>query len=185
MISLRGSVVRVYLPPDANCLLSVAEHCFASRDYVNLIVVDKQRHLQYLGLEEARAHCEAGASTWDWASTDGGGDPDVVLACAGDVPTMETLAAAALLRDLVPDLAVRVVNVVDLMSLPPEEFHPHGLSELRFEEMFGIDLEVVLAFHGYARAAHQLLHGRPSPDRFHVHGYNEVGTTTTPSTWSR
>jgi xylulose-5-phosphate/fructose-6-phosphate phosphoketolase len=179
MISLRGSVVRVYLPPDANCLLATADHCFRSRNYLNLIVVDKQRHLQYLSLEEAREHCAAGASAWAWAST-GEGDPDVVLACAGDVPTMETLAAADLLRERVPELGTRVVNVADLMSLMPSDIHPHGLPEERFEELFGVDHEVVMAFHGYARAAHQLLHGRPHPGRFHVRGYNEQGTTTTP-----
>ena len=180
MISLRGSVVRVYLPPDANCLLSVADHCFRSRDYLNLIVVDKQLHPQYLSLEEARLHCAAGASIWDWAGQNGDQEPDVVLACAGDVPTMETLAAAALLREWVPDLAVRVVNVVDLMVLAPPEVHPHALSEERFRELFGDELEVVMAFHGYARAAHQLFHGRRHPGRFHVRGYSEMGTTTTP-----
>jgi xylulose-5-phosphate/fructose-6-phosphate phosphoketolase len=180
MIPLRGSVVRVYLPPDANCLLSVADHCFRSRDYLNLIVVDKQRHLQYLDLEEAHRHCAAGASAWDWAGHNGDREPDVVLACAGDIPTMEILAAAALLRERVPDLAVRVVNIVDLMALSPEDVHPHGLTQERFEELFGSELEVVMAFHGYARAAHQLLHGRRHPGRFHVHGYSEVGTTTTP-----
>jgi xylulose-5-phosphate/fructose-6-phosphate phosphoketolase len=180
MISLRGSVVRVYLPPDANSLLAVAEHCLGSRNYLNLIVVDKQRHLQYLDLEEARAHAAAGASAWSWASSDDGHEPDVVLACVGDVPTMETLAAAAVLREHTPDLRVRIVNVVDLMSLTPPDVHPHGLIEERFEELFGRELEVVMAFHGYARAAHQLLHGRLHPGRFHVRGYNEMGTTTTP-----
>jgi xylulose-5-phosphate/fructose-6-phosphate phosphoketolase len=169
----------VYLPPDANCLLATAEHCYRSRNYVNLIVVDKQRHLQYLDLQEAREHCAAGASTWSWASS-GENHPDVVLAAAGDVPTLETLAAAALLRERVPDLATRVVNVADLMSLMPPGVHPHGLAEERFEELFGESEEVVMAFHGYARAAHQLLHGRPHPGRFHVRGYNEQGTTTTP-----
>ena len=180
MISLRGSVVRIYLPPDANTLLAVADHCLRSRNYVNLIVVDKQRHLQYLDLEEARSHCQAGASIWDWAGRHGDRDPDVVMACAGDVPTMETLAAASLLRQWVPELAVRVVNIVDLMALAPPGVHPHGLPEQRFEDLFGEGLEVVMAFHGYARAAHQLLHGRRHPGRFHVRGYSEVGTTTTP-----
>jgi xylulose-5-phosphate/fructose-6-phosphate phosphoketolase len=180
MISLRGSVVRIYLPPDANTLLAVADHCLRSRNYVNLIVVDKQRHLQYLDLEEARSHCQAGASIWDWAGRHGDRDPDVVMACAGDVPTMETLAAASLLRQWMPELAVRVVNIVDLMALAPPGVHPHGLPEQRFEDLFGEGLEVVMAFHGYARAAHQLLHGRRHPGRFHVRGYSEVGTTTTP-----
>ncbi|MGH2993573.1 MAG: phosphoketolase family protein [Solirubrobacterales bacterium] len=180
MISLRGSVVRIYLPPDANTLLAVADHCLRSRNYVNLIVVDKQRHLQYLDLEEARSHCQAGASIWAWAGRHGDRDPDLVMACAGDVPTMETLAAASLLRQWVPELAVRVVNIVDLMALAPPGVHPHGLPEQRFEDLFGEGLEVVMAFHGYARAAHQLLHGRRHPGRFHVRGYSEVGTTTTP-----
>jgi xylulose-5-phosphate/fructose-6-phosphate phosphoketolase len=180
MLSLRGEVVRIYFPPDANSLLSVAEHCLRSRDYVNLIVIDKQPQLQYLGLEEARAHAGAGASRWAWASNDAGDDPDVILGCAGDTPTMETLAAAALLRRFTPDLAVRVVNVIDLMSLFPAEVHPHGMTEERFVDLFGRDSEVVMAFHGYARALHQLLHGRPHPGRFHVRGFNEQGTTTTP-----
>jgi xylulose-5-phosphate/fructose-6-phosphate phosphoketolase len=179
MISLRGSVVRVYLPPDANTLLSVAEHCFASRNYVNLIVADKQRHLQYLGLEAARAHAAAGLSIWDWAGTEAG-EPDVVLASIGDVPTLEALAAAALLTDRVPDLDLRFVNVVDLMRLAPSEVHPHGLRNEEFERIFGSDHEVVVAFHGYARALHQLLHGRRHPGRFHVRGFQEQGTTTTP-----
>jgi len=180
MISLRGSVVRVYLPPDANCLLAVADHCLHSRDYVNLMVIDKQPQLQYLDAEAARLHAAAGASTWEWAGNEEGDGPDVVLACIGDVPTLETLAAADLLRRWVPSLRVRVVNVIDLMSLFPPDVHPHGLSEAGFAELFGEDLEVVCAFHGYARAIHQLLHGRRHPGRFHVHGYSEQGTTTTP-----
>ena len=180
MISLRGEVVRVYFPPDANSLLSVADHCLRSRNYVNLIVQDKQPQLQYLGYEEALAHAAAGASRWDWASSDEGGDADVVLGCAGDIPTQETLAAAWLLRRHTPELRVRVVNVIDLMSLFPGEMHPHGLPEERFVELFGHDDEVVMAFHGYARALHQLLHGRPHPGRFHVRGFSEQGTTTTP-----
>jgi xylulose-5-phosphate/fructose-6-phosphate phosphoketolase len=180
MISLRGEVVRIYFPPDANSLLSVADHCLRSRDYVNLIVQDKQPQLQYLGLEEARRHAAAGASRWEWASNDGDEAPDVVLGCVGDVPTQETLAAAWLLRRHTPELRVRVVNVIDLMVLFPREAHPHGLSEERFVELFGEDDDVVMAFHGYARALHQLLHGRPHPGRFHVRGFNEQGTTTTP-----
>ncbi len=180
MISLRGEVVRVYFPPDANCLLAIADHCLRSRDYVNLIVQDKQPQLQYLGYEDALAHAAAGASRWGWAGTAGGEDPDVILGCAGDIPTMETLAAAWLLRRDVPELRVRVVNVIDLMVLFPREMHPHGLAEEHFLELFGEDDEVVMAFHGYARALHQLLHGRPHPGRFHVRGFNEQGTTTTP-----
>jgi xylulose-5-phosphate/fructose-6-phosphate phosphoketolase len=180
MISLRGSVVRAYFPPDANTLLSVADHCLGSRNYVNLIVVDKQLHLQYLRPEEARRQAADGASAWDWAGTEGSADPDVVLASVGDVPTMEALGAAALLREHTPELRFRFVNVIDLMALSPGDLHPHGLSQERFEELFGEALEVVVAFHGYARALHQLLHGRRHPGRFHVRGFNEVGTTTTP-----
>jgi xylulose-5-phosphate/fructose-6-phosphate phosphoketolase len=180
MISLRGEVVRVYFPPDANSLLAVADHALRSRNYVNLIVQDKQPQLQYLGYEDALAHAAAGASRWEWASSDDGEDVDVVLGCAGDVPTQETLAAAWLLRRHTPELRVRVVNVIDLMVLFPREAHPHGLSEERFVELFGAEEDVVMAFHGYARALHQLLHGRPHPGRFHVRGFNEQGTTTTP-----
>jgi xylulose-5-phosphate/fructose-6-phosphate phosphoketolase len=179
MLSLRGEVVRIYLPPDANSLLSVADHCLRSRDYVNLIVQDKQPQLQYLSYPEACAHAAAGASRWEWASSDDD-EPDVILGCAGDVPTQETLAAAWLLRRGTPELRVRVVNVIDLMVLFSREAHPHGLSEERFVELFGRDEEVVMAFHGYARALHQLLHGRPHPGRFHVRGFSEQGTTTTP-----
>jgi xylulose-5-phosphate/fructose-6-phosphate phosphoketolase len=180
MLSLRGEVVRIYFPPDANSLLAVADHCLRSRDYVNLIVEDKQPQLQYLTYEEARAHAAAGASRWEWASSDDGKDADVVLGCAGDIPTQETLAAAWLLRRHTPELRVRVVNVIDLMTLFPREAHPHGLPEEHFVELFGRDDDVVMAFHGYARALHQLLHGRPHPGRFHVRGFNEQGTTTTP-----
>jgi xylulose-5-phosphate/fructose-6-phosphate phosphoketolase len=180
MISLRGEVVRVYFPPDANCLLAVADHCLRSRDYVNLIVIDKQPQLQYLGYEDALAHAAAGASRWEWAGNAGDEEPDVILGCAGDIPTMETLAATWLLRRHTPQLRVRVVNVIDLMVLFPPETHPHGLAEERFVELFGADDEVVMAFHGYARALHQLLHGRPHPGRFHVRGFNEQGSTTTP-----
>jgi len=175
-------VVRVWLPPDANCLLSIADHCLRSRDHVNLMVADKQQHLQYLSLEEANAHCAAGASVWDWAGTepDDAQDPDVVLACAGDVPTMETLAAAELLRQWVPYLRVRVVNVVDLMALLTHSEHPHGFSEDTFLDLFTRDTDVVFAFHGYPRAVHELLHGRTGAARFHVRGFMEQGTTTTP-----
>jgi xylulose-5-phosphate/fructose-6-phosphate phosphoketolase len=181
MLSMSGDVVRIYLPPDANCLLSTADHCLRSRDYVNLLVIDKQPELQYLTLEQAKAHCAAGAGVWEWAGSEHPGEqPDVVLACIGDVPTLETIAAAWLLRTHAPELRVRVVNVVDLMALSPPEIHPHGLDRDRFVELFGSEDEVVVAFHGYARALHQLLHGRPGAPRFHVHGFAEQGTTTTP-----
>jgi xylulose-5-phosphate/fructose-6-phosphate phosphoketolase len=179
LMSKKGTVSRIYLPPDANCLLSVASHCLRSRDYVNLIVIDKQPQLQYLDAAEARAHCSHGAGTWEWASNEPD-DPDVVLACAGDVVTMEAVAAAALLREHVPDLKVRFVNVVDLMRLLPAADHPHGMDDLEFNDLFTPDRHVVFAFHGYARALHELLHGRREPDRFHVRGYREEGTTTTP-----
>jgi xylulose-5-phosphate/fructose-6-phosphate phosphoketolase len=181
MIPMSGNVVRVYLPPDANCLLWTADHCLRSRDYVNLVVIDKQPQLQYLDVEAAREHCRRGASQWDWAGNSRGReDADVVLACIGDVPTQETIAAAALLREHVPELRFRVVNVVDLMALAPRSVHPHALSHEYFDELFGERTDVVCAFHGYARALHQILHGRPNAGRFHVHGYSEQGTTTTP-----
>lgn len=180
ILSKKGSVARVYLPPDANCLLAVSEHCFRSKDHVNLIIIDKQPQLQWLSLAEARQHCEAGASVWSWASSATSEPPDIVLACAGDTATQETLAAAAWLRQQAPELRVRVVNVVDLMTLPTADHHPHGMSAEGFEQLFTHDTHVVFAFHGYPGAVHQLLHGRPDPSRFHVRGYREEGTTTTP-----
>ncbi|MGO8950903.1 MAG: phosphoketolase [Ktedonobacterales bacterium] len=183
-LTKRGSVARIYLPPDANCLLSVADHCLRSRDYVNLIVIDKQLHLQYLGMDEAIAHCARGISIWPWAGTESGDnstdEPDVVLACAGDVPTLEIMAAAEWLRHHLPDLVIRVVNVVDLMTMFLPTEHPHGMSNERFVELFTEHRPVVFAFHGYQRAVHQLLHGRPNAKRFHVRGFIEEGTTTTP-----
>jgi xylulose-5-phosphate/fructose-6-phosphate phosphoketolase len=180
MISMSGEVVRVYLPPDANCLLSVADHCLRSRDYVNLIVIDKQPELQFLSLDAAREHCARGVGIWDWASTDEDHQPDIVLAAAGDVPTLEALAAAAILRERLPGLRLRFVNVVDLLSLAVPDEHPHGLSTEAFTRVFTAEVDVVMAFHGYARAMHQVLHGRPNASRFHVRGFMEQGTTTTP-----
>ena len=181
VIAQRGSVARVYLPPDANCLLSVADHALRSRAYVNLIVIDKQPQPQWLGIDEAIEHCARGAGIWSWAGTDDDSvDPDVVLACAGDVVTMETVAAAAILRERLPQLKVRVVNVVDLMTLPRPTDHPHGMGETLFRELFTDHVDVVFAFHGYPGAIHQLVHGRPDADRFHVRGFVEEGTTTTP-----
>ncbi|MFN8098378.1 MAG: phosphoketolase family protein [Dermatophilaceae bacterium] len=181
LIPLAPDVVRVWLPPDANTTLSIADHCFQSKDHVNLIVVDKQPHLQYLTLEEAHDHCAAGAGEWSWASNlDESGEPDIVIACAGDVPTQEALAAAELLRNHVPDLRVKFVNVVDIMALLPENDHPHGFTDTQFDDLFTKDKHVVFAFHGYPRAIHQLVHGRTNPGRFHVRGFNEQGTTTTP-----
>jgi xylulose-5-phosphate/fructose-6-phosphate phosphoketolase len=180
MLSKRGQVSRIYLPPDANCLLAVSDHCFRSRNYVNLIVIDKQPQLQYLTIDEAIEHCARGASIWQWASNDTGGDIDVVLACAGDIPTMETVAAAHWLRTHIPQLKVRVVNVVDLMSLFTPDQHPHGMDESQFVNLFTADKPVIFAFHGYQRALHEIVHGRPNAERFHVRGFNEQGTTTTP-----
>jgi xylulose-5-phosphate/fructose-6-phosphate phosphoketolase len=180
MLSKRGTVARIYLPPDANSLLSVADHCLRSRDYVNLIVIDKQPQLQWLDMEAAIEHAAAGAAAWEWASNDGGGEPDVVLGCAGDIPTLETVAAAHWLRENAPELKVRVVNVVDLMTLFPREFHPHGMDETRFVELFTADKPVIFAFHGYQRAIHEIIHGHVDVDRFHVRGFSEQGTTTTP-----
>ncbi|MGD0678968.1 MAG: phosphoketolase family protein [Polyangiaceae bacterium] len=183
ILSKKGTVARIYLPPDANCLLSVANHAFRSRGYVNLIIIDKQPQLQWLNLEAAREHCARGASVWSWAGHDRGDSsapPDIVLACAGDVPTLETVAAAWWLRRNAPELRVRVVNVVDLMALFPPERHPHGMAPTHFSALFTEDVHVVFAFHGYAGAVHHVLHGRPQSDRFHVRGYVEEGTTTTP-----
>jgi xylulose-5-phosphate/fructose-6-phosphate phosphoketolase len=180
MLSKRGTVARIYLPPDANCLMSVADHCLRSRNYVNLIVIDKQPQLQWLDLETAVEHCTRGASIWRRASSDDGGEPDVILGAAGDIPTLETVAAAWWLRQLVPDLRVRVVNVVDLMRLFPVGYHPHGMTTEEFVELFTADKPVVFAFHGYQRAIHEIVHGHPDVDRIHVRGFNEQGTTTTP-----
>jgi xylulose-5-phosphate/fructose-6-phosphate phosphoketolase len=180
MLSRKGEIARIYLPPDANCLLSVADHCFRSRDYVNLIVIDKQPQLQWLNMPEAIQHCTRGLSTWDWASNCEEIEPDIVLACAGDVVTMETIAAAWWLRHHLPELKVRVVNVVDLMTLYPPDLHPHGLRDEEFVQHFTSEQPVVFTFHGYQRAIHQLIHGRPNSGRFHVRGFNEQGTTTTP-----
>ncbi|HVY39922.1 MAG TPA: phosphoketolase family protein [Polyangia bacterium] len=180
ILSKKGAIARIYLPPDANCLLSVADHALASRNYVNLLIIDKQPELQWLNLDAAREHCARGASVWEWAGTAGAETPDVVLACAGDVATLETMAAAAWLRQRAPGLKTRVVNVVDLMALYAPGEHPHGMTDDRFADLFARDAEVVFAFHGYAGAVHQLLHRRPNPTRFHVRGYREEGTTTTP-----
>ncbi len=180
MLSKRGAVSRIYLPPDANSLLSVADHCLRSRNYVNLIVIDKQPQLQWLTVEEASAQAARGGSIWSWAGTPGNDEPDVVLGCAGDTATLETVAAAWWLRRLVPDVRIRVVNVIDLMSLYAPSIHPHGMDDGHFVELFTRDRPVVFAFHGYQYALHQLIHRRPDPARFHVRGFNEQGTTTTP-----
>jgi xylulose-5-phosphate/fructose-6-phosphate phosphoketolase len=179
VVNKKADVVRVYLPPDANTLLSVADHCLRSRHYVNVIIAGKQPAPQWLDVEAAAAHCTKGLGIWEWASTDGG-DPDVVLACAGDVPTMETLAAVSLLRTHLPGLAVRVVNVVDLMTLQPEREHPHGLPDAEFDAIFTADRPIVFAFHGYPWLIHRLTYRRTNHPNLHVRGYKEEGTTTTP-----
>jgi xylulose-5-phosphate/fructose-6-phosphate phosphoketolase len=179
LMTKKAKITRVYLPPDANCLLAIADHCLRTTDYINLIIASKKPMPQWLPLDDARRHAAAGASAWEWASNDGG-RPDVILAAAGDVPTRETLAAAWWLRREVPDLRVRVVNVIDLFALQSRRDHPHGLTDDRFLALFGADTEVVFAFHGYPNVIHELVHHRPDPQRFHVRGYVEEGTTTTP-----
>jgi xylulose-5-phosphate/fructose-6-phosphate phosphoketolase len=176
----KAEIIRVYLPPDANCLLSVADHCLRSRHYVNVIVAGKQPALNYLTMEAAVEHCTRGLGIWEWASNDDGKEPDVVMACAGDIPTLETVAAVALLRDHFPDLRVRVVNVVDLMRLEPQEEHPHGLPEAQFDALFTAGRPVIFAYHGYPWLIHRLTYRRTNHRNFHVRGYKEEGTTTTP-----
>src|SRR5690242_4697976 len=180
VINKKAEVIRVYLAPDANCLLSVADHCLRSRNYVNVIVAGKQPALNYLSMDEAIAHCTRGLGIWRWASSDEGRDPDVVLACAGDVPTLETLAAADILRRYFPKLAVRVVNVIDLMRLQPPSEHPHGLRDAEFDEVFTADKPVIFAYHGYPWLIHRLTYRRTNHPNLHVRGYKEEGTTTTP-----
>jgi xylulose-5-phosphate/fructose-6-phosphate phosphoketolase len=180
VVNKKAEVIRVYLPPDANTLLSVADHCLRSRNYVNVIVAGKQPALNYLRMDEAIIHCTRGLGIWEWASTDDGGEPDVVLACAGDVPTLETLAAAALLRERLPELKVRVINVVDLMRLQSEREHPHGLSDPEFDALFTTGKPVVFAYHGYPWLIHRLTYRRTNHRNLHVRGYKEEGTTTTP-----
>jgi xylulose-5-phosphate/fructose-6-phosphate phosphoketolase len=180
VINKKAEIIRVYLPPDANCLLSVADHCLRSRHYVNVIVAGKQPALDYLTMDEAIAHCTRGIGIWEWASNDQGQEPDVVLACAGDTPTLETVAAASILRERVPDLNVRVVNVVDLMRLQPESEHPHGMSDREFDALFTAQRPVIFAYHGYPWLIHRLTYRRTNHHNLHVRGYKEEGTTTTP-----
>ena len=172
--------MRVYLPPDTNCLLSVADHCLRSRDYVNVIVAGKQPSPNFLTMDQALAHCTRGIGIWEGFSSDGDQEPDVVLGCAGDVPTLEAVAAAGLLREHLPELKVRVVNVVNLMRLEPDTVHPHGLSDLEFDALFTTERPVIFAYHGYPALIHRLTYRRTNHDDFHVRGYNEEGTTTTP-----
>jgi xylulose-5-phosphate/fructose-6-phosphate phosphoketolase len=179
VVNKKAEVIRVYLPPDANCLLSVADHCLRSRHYVNVIVAGKHPALDYLTMDEAIAHCTRGLGIWEWASN-GDGEPDVVLACCGDAPTLETVAAAAILRRELPELRVRVVNVVDLMRLQPPSEHPHGLPDAEFDALFTDDRPVIFAFHGYPWLVHRLTYRRTNHGNFHVRGYKEEGSTTTP-----
>src|ERR1700720_3454659 len=180
VLNKKAEVVRVYLPPDANCLLSVTDHCLRSRNYVNVVVAGKQPAPQWLTMDEALKHCEAGVGIWEWASNDRGSEPDVVMACCGDVPTLETLAAVDLLRRHAPDLKVRVINIVDLMKLQPQTEHPHGLSDRDFDALFTKDKPIVFAFHGYPWLIHRLTYRRTGHDNVHVRGYKEEGPTTTP-----
>jgi xylulose-5-phosphate/fructose-6-phosphate phosphoketolase len=180
VVNKKAEVVRVYLPPDANCLLSVTDHCLRSRNYVNVVVAGKQPAPQWLTMDEAIKHCQAGLGIWEWASNDRDGEPDVVMACCGDVPTLETLAAVELIRRHAPEVKVRVVNVVNLMTLQPPSEHPHGLNDADFDALFTTDKPIIFAFHGYPWLIHRLTYRRNSHDNLHVHGYREEGTTTTP-----
>ncbi len=180
VVNKKADVVRVYFPPDANTLLSVVDHCLRSRDYVNVIVAGKQPQPQWLDMDSAVKHCTSGIGIWEWASNDRGSEPDVVMACAGDVPTLETLAAVELLREYTPDLKVRVINVVDLMTLQPKEEHPHGLSDKEFDTLFTTDKPIIFAYHGYPWLIHRLTYRRTNHKNLHVRGYKEEGTTTTP-----
>ena len=180
VVNKKSSVVRVYLPPDANCLLSVWDHCLRSRHYVNVVIAGKYQAPQWLSMDEAIKHCATGIGTWQWASNDLDGDPDVVMACCGDVPTLETLAAVSILRDHFTDLKIRVVNVVDLMKLQPQLEHPHGLSDAAFDDLFTRDKPVIFAFHAYPWLIHRLTYRRTNHDNIHVRGYKEEGTITTP-----
>ena len=180
VMNKKASIVRVYLPPDANCLLSVMDHCLRSRHYVNVVVAGKHPSPQWLSMEEAVIHCTRGIGIWTWASNDEGTEPDVVMACAGDVPTLETLAAVSILREKLPDLKIRVVNVVDLMKLQSETEHPHGLSDKDFDALFTKTKPVIFAFHGYPWLVHRLTYNRTNHKNFHVRGYKEEGTITTP-----
>jgi xylulose-5-phosphate/fructose-6-phosphate phosphoketolase len=180
VVNKKGDIIRVYLPPDANTLLAVTDHCLRSRDLINVIVAGKQPEPQWLAMDAAIEHCAAGIGRWDWASSDAGGEPDVVMACAGDVPTMETLAAVEIVRRFFPELKVRVVNVVDLMRLQPSEEHPHGLANEDFDALFTRDKPIIFAYHGYPWLIHRLTYRRTNHDGLHVRGYKEEGTTTTP-----
>src|SRR5664279_1744107 len=180
VVNKSAEIVRIYLPPDVNCLLSVADHCLRSENYVNVIVCDKQNHLQYLDAEQAAIHCEKGIGIWSFASTDEGVEPDVVMASAGDIPTMEALGAVELLLQAFPDLKIRFVNVVDLFKLQPNTEHPHGLTDRDFDSLFTLDRPVIFNFHGYPWLIHRLAYRRTNHSNFHVRGYKEKGNINTP-----
>src|SRR5438067_2560097 len=180
VVNKKADIVRVYLPPDANTLLSVADHCLRSRNYVNVIVAGKQPSLNWLSMDDAVSHATRGLGIWDWASNDLDGEPDVVLACCGDIPTLETLAAVDLLRQHLPELKVRVINVVDLMRLQPSDQHPHGMSDPEFDALFTTSKPIVFAYHSYPWLIHRLTYRRTNHHNLHVRGYKEEGTTTTP-----
>jgi xylulose-5-phosphate/fructose-6-phosphate phosphoketolase len=180
VVNKKAEVIRVYLPPDANTLLWVTDQCLRSRNCVNVVVAGKQPAPQWLSMDQAIKHCTAGIGIWDWASNDKGSEPDVVMACCGDVPTLETLAAVELLRRHAPELKVRVINVVDLMKLQPAEEHPHGLTDREFDVLFTRDKPIIFAFHGYPWLIHRLTYRRTNHQNLHVRGYKEEGTTTTP-----
>jgi xylulose-5-phosphate/fructose-6-phosphate phosphoketolase len=180
VVNKKAEIIRIYLPPDANCLLSVTDHCLRSRNYVNVVVAGKQPALQWLTMDEAERHCTAGISIWEWASSDRGSEPDVVMACCGDVPTLETLAAVDLLRTHVPTVKVRVINIVNLMKLQSSSEHPHGLTDPEFDALFTTNKPIIFAFHGYPWLIHRLTYRRHGHANMHVRGYKEEGTTTTP-----
>jgi len=180
VVNKSAAVTRIYLPPDVNCLLSVANHCLRSENYVNVIVSDKQKHLQYLDRDAAVAHCTKGIGIWDWASNDQGQEPDVVMASAGDIPTKEALAAVSLLREDFPELRIRFVNVVNLFKLQPESEHPHGLSDKDFDSLFTVDKPIIFNFHGYPWLIHRLAYRRTNHPNLHVRGYKEKGNINTP-----
>jgi xylulose-5-phosphate/fructose-6-phosphate phosphoketolase len=180
VVNKKAQIVRVYLPPDANCLLSVMDHCLRSRHYVNVVVAGKHPAPQWLTMDAAITHCSKGIDIWDWASNDQDGEPDVVMACAGDVPTLETLAAVSILRQHLPALRIRVINVVDLMKLQPKSEHPHGLDDAQFDALFTRDKPVIFAFHAYPWLIHRLTYRRANHANLHVRGYKEEGTITTP-----
>jgi xylulose-5-phosphate/fructose-6-phosphate phosphoketolase len=180
VVNKKAEIIRVYLPPDANTMLSVTDHCLRSRNYVNVIVAGKQPAPNWLTMDQAILHCTRGIGIWDWASSDQGGEPDVVMACCGDVPTIETLAAVDLMRKHLPEVKIRLVNVVDLMRLQPNTEHPHGLTDKEFDSIFTADKPIVFAYHGYPWLIHRLTYRRNGHDNMHVRGYKEEGTTTTP-----